>query len=107
MKKLFALVALVFAIGMMVELPRVESPPDPIKVESTNHTDSLQVADLMPVYQVRSDAEVIRIGYSPAFVEDMTFRLEEGKLIPYRATKTPDSEPRLDKELDPGRCSSI
>lgn len=106
MKKLFALIALIFTVGMMVDFRPEETPPD-IQLIETLDQDYQQIQAL-PVYEVKMYArEVIRIDESPALVEDMTYRIDGGYLIPNQVKKTPNPDQRLDKEFDPGRCSMI
>lgn len=104
MKKLFALIALIFTLGMMVDFSPEETPPD-IQLIETVDQDYYQEIQALPVYQVKGIArEVFRIDDSPALVEDMTYQIDGGHPIPNAVKKTPPSDQRLDKEIDPGRC---
>lgn len=107
MKKLFALIALIFTVGMMVDFRPEETPPD-IQLIETLDQDYYQEIEALPVYQVKGiSREVFRIDDSPTLVEDMTYQIDGGNLIPNQVKKTPNPDQRLDKEFDPGRCSMI
>lgn len=107
MKKLFAIIALIFTLGMMVDFRPEETPPD---ISSTELTDSElhQVIQAMPVYQVAlTPAEVVRYESALLPIDELTFSFDGKHWILNQPTKIPTSQLRIDKEFDPGRCNVI
>ncbi len=106
MKKLFALIALIFTLGMMVDFRPEETPPD-VPIETVDQELNQKLAAL-PVYRAsHAYRAVIRYDSQPSFADTMLFKIEQGQIIPTKVKKQLTSNQRLDKEFDPGRCSQL
>ena len=107
MKRILAIIAMIFTIGMIVEFRPVDIPPDVSKTETVNQ-ELKEKFEALPAYRASiSDREVLRIDLQPSFVDSMTFKIDGGLIIPIKVKTPPNSNSRLDKEFDPGRCTLI
>lgn len=108
MKKLFALCALIFAIGMIVNF----SPGDPSPQPDTEQVSTYDQSDwsIADVTLDASPAYLVQASHPDSVAADLPEAddvASNAGFTNYLTTKPNHADSRIDKRIDPGRCSVI
>jgi hypothetical protein len=107
MKKIFALCALIFAIGMIVNFSPGDPSPQPTEQVSTYTEADWYIADVNLIQHLRIEDQAIRYGNQPMVrEEDSDSPFYVGN--PFSEThRPPPHTARIDKKFDPGRHTQV
>lgn len=104
MKKLFAMIALIFTIGMTVDFSPGDSPPDQTEFSISEFTAAIQ-ADGITIIHLNAAATIPDVQNKTEASMSKRHSHNGSDSLGYSNENHPSISNRLDKEIDPGRCS--